>query len=507
MTADKDVSMRRFTQIFTAAILLGCVLIMAADATAYSVAVLPVADLSQGRDGVDFAITSQLVKQLRQQGLDVIETPKVIEFMTEHGIRRCDEIDSFSGRKMALSLKCDSLLLTTLYRRSSTTDQSTLILTLLHGKNGQPVWSKIVSGDLDDSQPLFGIRQNKEISKLQARQIANLARQLTRQLPTLPEVHTRDLSQVQVADIKLSPPLTRGGNPVRCRVKVNFLDSEPSNLRLNGGQQTIELRRTNIPHIYTGTFISRVEEGDQNINLSASWSPQKTETTNSLTSYRVANSPAQLYLDFHNSYQLGNIHAFTSAITIIPRMEPQRPLELWRVTVRNEQGEIVFSETQYTALPNKMHWRGINSNRQQLNAGYYSLSLTVRDIAGNEARTTAELYMQATDTKMVNIKQHSERGQSWLEIRANEAMLIPIDNWVLILETEQGDRLLTRKGSRLPATVTISSKIAQQNPACHFQIQDKLGNRYNVAGIDLETADKQELHAQLKPQRSWKTDF
>ena len=481
---------------------------MAADATAYSVAVLPVADLSQGRDGVDFAITSQLVKQLRQQGLDIIETPRVIEFMTEHGIRRCDEIDSFSGRKMALSLKCDSLLLTTLYRRSSTTDQSTIILTLLHGKNGQPVWSKIVSGHLNDTQPLFGIGQNKEVSKLQARQIFNLARQLTRELPTLPEVHTQDLSQVQVADIRLSPPLTRGGDPVRCRVKVNFLESEPNSLRLNGGQQTIELQKTNIPHVYTGTFISRIEEGDQNISLSASWSPQKTETTNNLTSYRVANNPVQLFLDFHNSYQLGDIHAFSNAITIIPRMEPQRQLELWRVTVRNEQGETVFSETQYTALPNAMHWGGINSNRQQLNAGYYSLALTVRDIAENETRITTELYLQTADTKMVNIKQHNERGHSWLEIRPSEAMLIPIDNWILILETEQGDRLLTRKGSRLPATVTISTKIAQQNPDCHFQVLDKLGNSYNVAGIDRKTTvDKQELHAQLQPQNSRKTDF
>jgi len=101
---------------------------------AYSVAVLPVADLTYDRDGVNFAITEQLVEQLRRQGLDVIDQDRVIAFMMAEKIRRCDGIDSFSARKLATHLGSDSVLQTTIYSHEKTADQSSVIVTLLNGK-------------------------------------------------------------------------------------------------------------------------------------------------------------------------------------------------------------------------------------------------------------------------------------------------------------------------------------------------------------------------------------
>ena len=115
------------------------------DSCAYSVAVLPVADLTYDRDGVNFAVTEQLGEQLRQQGLDVINQNRVIEFMITEKIRRCNEIDSFSARKLATRLGSDTLLLTTLYQREKTADQSSIMATLLDGKTGRTIWSETLS--------------------------------------------------------------------------------------------------------------------------------------------------------------------------------------------------------------------------------------------------------------------------------------------------------------------------------------------------------------------------
>lgn len=498
--------MVKFIQTFIVAIAIGGLFMPIAAANAFSVAVLPVTDLALGRKGVNFAVTSQLVKQLRQQGIVVIEPAQVIEFMVQNGLRRCDEIDSFSSRKMAISLKCDGLLLSTLYRHNLTDNQSNLILTLLHGTNGQPVWSKIISAHLDDAQPLFGIKRNRKISALQAQQIQTIVQQLTQDLPSLPEVKADAFSSLQVADIYLSQPLTKGKSSVHCRLKIEFLESEPDILLLNGGQQPIKLARTDSPHTYSGTFISRAEDGDHSLSLSAHWSLQQKTAVTDLIAYRVVNRPAQLTLSFLNGFKLGEIQAFSSGIKIIPKMEPRLPLDSWRITMSDEQGNTVFTETKYTDLPKEMYWQGTNNNSRQLDTGHYTLTLAIRDLAGNEAQTTSKLYLQSTKMELVDIRQYTEQGHHKLELLPTESMLIPIDNWALTLETKEGDTLFSQTGPRLPAIITVPDTISQQQLFCYFLIKDKLGNQYSTANIQLKASATGTL-AQTQKQNNWKADF
>ncbi len=499
--------MIKFPRILIAATLCGSVFLSALDVSAYSVAVLPIADLTEGRGGVDFKLTDQLIDQLRRQGLDIIEPSRVIDFMVQESLRHGDEIDSFLCRKMAINLDCDSVLLTTLYRQSETAEQSNLILTLLHGKNGQPVWNKIISGHLNDFQPLFGIGTRREISVLQEQQIEEVSRQLIRDLPVLPEVHSADLLSVQIAYIQLTPPLVRGETSVHCRLKINFIGAEPELLTLTGGQNPITLQQSNIPDVYTGTLVSKKEEGNQSVSLSLRWSEQKEKTLTDLSSYQVANHPVLLSLNFLNSFQKGDIQVFSHEIKIVPRIKPRRPLELWRITMYDEQGNIVFSETQYTSLPKEMRWQGTSRNHQRLATGHYKLTLVVRDIAGNEAEITSKLYLQSTDTEMAEIKQQVENGSPRLNLLPSAALLVPIDHWILTLETENGDPLLTRKGTRLPMTIVIPAEIAQQNPTCHLLIQDRLGNHYSAAETRLENGKKGKALVQFQPKSNWKADF
>ena len=499
--------MNNLAHICIIAALICCTVMSATPAAAYSVAVLPVADLSQGRNGVNFNVTAQLEEQLRMQGIDIVASTQVMEFMNQQGLRRCGEIDSFSCRQMAASLKCDSVLLATISGRSKTADQTSILLTLLHGKNGQPVWSTIAAGHLNDAQPLFGIGINSEVSLLQHQLLQGLAQQLIQEIPTLPKVDTRNLSRAQIAAIQISPSLVQGGQAVHCRVKIHFLEPKPDSLRLSSGKHATILQRTNIPHLYVGTLTSASEEGSHAIDLSLHWLSQQEQQMTNLSSYQVANNPAQLSLNFHSGLQLGDTHAFSDSIKITPKMAPQRPVEQWRFTVFNEQGKKVFTETQYTALPKEMRWRGTDNNRRRLDTGYYSLAFTVRDIAGNEAQTTSQLYLQSANMDMVSINQHFEQGRHELELLPAEDLRIPIDNWALTLKTADGTQVFTQKGSLLPAIVTVPTNIAQQGLICNFRVMDKLGNHYTIADTRLETAGATGMLAQQRSHNVWKADF
>ena len=71
---------------------------------------------------------------------------------------------------------------------------------------------------------------------------------------------------------------------------------------------------------------------------------EQTDISN-INPYRVANTPVQLSLSFYNSMKIGDAYAFSEDIKILPRMKPNRPLELWQITMRDSQGEVVFSQT------------------------------------------------------------------------------------------------------------------------------------------------------------------
>jgi TolB-like protein len=312
---------------------------------AYSVAVLPVADLTYDRDGVNFTLTEQLAEQLRRQGLDVIDQNRVLSFMMTERIRRCDEIDSFSARKMANYLGSDTVLQATVYSHDKTADQSSIVMTLLHGKTGQPLWSETVSGHLNDSQPIFGINGQYDLSTLQNDQLTELARHLAEQHPSASDPLS-DLPPVQIEDIRIDPPLVRSGQPIQCRVKIDFLGAPPKQVVLQGGEQSISLRPTGTDNTYRATLTSKTAEGDHNIDMTFRWPTGEQTTINTISAYRVANTPVQLSLSFYNSMKIGDAYAFSEDIKIHPRMKPSRPLELWRIVMRDSQGEIVFSETQ-----------------------------------------------------------------------------------------------------------------------------------------------------------------
>jgi len=449
----------------------------------------------------------RLAEQLRQRGLEVIPLQTVLDFMVQHGVRHCDKIDSFTCRQLAADLRCDSVLLTTLYRRGDSTDQNSLILTLLHGKTGQPVWSTVVSGHLDDVQPIFGIGTNRDLSLLEQRQLEEVSQTLVQQLPVLPDVQPTNLPLFQVTDLQLDPPLVQGGKPVNCSLKITFLDKEPEILKLTGGQTPIVLQRGRVPHVYTGTFLSRSEDGDQQVALVVGSTAGNGEVVTPLGAYRVVNSPVELSLDFLSSFRRGDVYTFSDDITIIPRIKPHRPLELWRFVMRDGEGNVVFSETRHSPLPREMHWRGTNGYSQSLDSGYYNLTFAVRDIAGNETEVSSKLYLQSTLSQLAKIRQQIRKGQPQLELVSDKTLMIPVDRWVLTLETEKGERLLTRKGIRLPVKITIPQEISRQDPICHFVIQDKLGNHYVAAETRLEKVAKKKAVAQVEPQNSWKADF
>jgi len=480
---------------------------IASPAMAYRVAILPLAELTLDRNGINLAVTQQLGQQLQQQGIDTIDQERVLTFMSQHGLRRCGEIDSFSCRKLAKELNCDAVLVATMFSNPKTADQTCIILTLLHGTSGQPIWSATKARHLNDEQPLFGIKTQKNLTHLQNQLLHMLAQQLIRDIPRLPEVSSKELPLAQIAEVQITPAIIKGGQPVHCRLNINFIGTKPDSLCLRSGNHAVILHQTTIPNIYTGSITAETKDGDHNLDLSMRWFANKEQKITNLSSYQVANEAAQLSLDLLTGLQLDNSYAFNNSIKVVAKMVPPRPIDKWCFSVLNNKGQTVFSEQQYTDLPPEMRWRGTDNNRRKLDNGHYTLAITTQDIAGNEAQATAELYLQSTDLEMVTISQHIERGEHKLELLPAETLHVPVENWSITLETPDGTTVYTTRGYQLPAVVIIPPTVAKQGLICQFHALDKLGNHYKVSDTRIDPVAANGMLAQIQPDKKWKVDF
>lgn len=473
---------------------------------AYSIAILPVADLSKGRNGVDLNITSQLAQQLTDRNFSIIDGEKVIEFMVDHSIRRCGELDTLTCRAMARKLSCDTILVTTLLGDQDDRSQLSLVTTLYDGKTGQGIWSTIISRHLSDHQPLFGVGKIQELTDIKKDLCYELTTYLLKKSSPLPTTTAEFVQDYRVAEVQITPGLVRGNSELNCRIKIHFIDQKPEYLQLSSGDNTATLQPTSTQHYYEGNLKALAADGSHPVNLKICWDNSHQQIVPVISTYQVANHPSELELKIHSGIELGEFYAFSGSVKLVPTLTPTRPIDHWQLTIDNENGKRVVDEKHNTPLPNQLQWRGIDNNRRPLDMGLYEMVLKVWDLAGNLAETRSTLYLQPKEVELVSINQHLDFEQHQIELLPAKNTMVPIENWALTLETDDGDIVYTTQGEHLPALVDLPPQLNYNELSCSVRVLDQLGNHSLITGTRFQVGHSNEMFAKKKG-LEWSADF
>lgn len=472
-------------------------------AHAYSIAILPVADLSKGRNGVDLQITSQLTQQLTNQKFSIIDNQKVMTFMVEHSIRRCGELDTLTCRTMANSLSCDTILVTTILGNQS---ELSLVTTLYDGKTGQGIWSTLITRHLNDDQPLFGVGKLVDFFEVKQQLCNELCSSLESKATTVPEISSELVHDYRVTEVQITPELVRGGSKLHCRLKIQFFDQAPEYLQLTTGDQTVILQRNTTQHVYEGILHALASDGSHSVNLKIYWNPSHQETVAEVSTYQVANTPSELAMRTCSGLELGDMYAFSGSVKLIPIMDPVRPIDCWQLTINNEDGKNVVSEKHNTPLPSKLQWRGIDNNRRRLEIGRYEMVLKVWDLAGNLSEVSSTLYLQPKETELVSISQKFNSDSHQIELLPAKNIMIPIEHWAITLETDAGVIVYSTQGEHLPALVDLPPQLNYDKLSCSVRVLDQLGNHSLITGTRFQVDHTNEMLAQ-RSHLNWSADF
>lgn len=473
---------------------------------AYTIAIFPVANLNQGRNGVDLELTEKLAEQLRSKQFTTISSEKVMSFMVEHGVRHCGEIDTLTCRIMAKELKCDTVMVTTVLDDLDSISSS-LTITLYDGKTGKSRLSKVLSYHIDDKQPFLGLGKINSFNQLQQILIADVGEFLQQNPITFSQNDKQPIRNYQVSDIKITPQLVRGESDLKCRLKMRFIGEEPEYIQISSGEITTILRRSKIAQTYEGTLRAHATEGEHPVDLHLHWCNDQQELVSNLTHYQVANNPSQLELRICSGLNLGEIYAFSDRVKLLPAMTPSRPIDCWQFTITDENGKVVMIEKHHTPLPEQLQWRGTDNNRRRLDVGRYEMGLEVWDIAGNLAATSSTLYLQPKEIDLVTINQQFNNDRHQLELLPAENTIIPIDHWAITLETDQGEIVYTTQGHKLPALVTLPASLNYDQLSCTVKVLDKLGNNTLLSGTRFQVDGSSEMLAQRQNSLNWSADF
>lgn len=497
-------NVRHFNIAFITICLIG---LLISSASAYTIAILPFEDLTETRSGVDLKLTHHLSETLQNYGIQTIDNRKTIDFMIDNSLRRCGEIDSLTARRMAQALSCDAILLGTIIERSTERiPKIAMTLTLVDGRGGEQIWGTTVCEHINDNQPFLGIGRLTTASEVQQHSLDVAAKTLTADLNQLPTIKAA-LPDYRITDVQLEPQLVRNGAPLSCRVRIQFLGQTPDYLKVETSAGSSILKRSRIEHCYEGDILTDPRDGNHPIDLYIHWSNNKNEKIKDLATYRVANTPPKLKMHVTTGLNIENTHAFSDSIVIVPHLEDPRPLDRWRLVIKDQNGQTILSEGQNAELPERLEWNGTDSRNHRVETGRYTMTMQVWDVAGNQNRVATKFYLQPTSQEMINVSQVFIDGENFLQLLPAENQIVPIEHWSLTLETEDGSPIYTKTGWELPSFVAIPDDISIENFICNVKALDKLGNNSLLSEAKINLNPSRSKVAQRSRQNQWTADF
>ena len=138
------------------------------------VVILPLADLSQGDNGLNLPLTRELSDALEQMGADLVPEIDVMSFMAANRLRGAGYLDVFMIKKMGLELHCSVVLIGTITELGGGDPALGLSLTAFDAESGKAVWAKTDSTSLGEQVRMFGVGQPGSVEDLKQPLLADL---------------------------------------------------------------------------------------------------------------------------------------------------------------------------------------------------------------------------------------------------------------------------------------------------------------------------------------------
>lgn len=468
------------------------------------VAILPLADLSQGDNGLNVPLTRELADALERMGAVLVPEVDIMSFMAANRLRGAGYLDVFMVKKMGIDLHCSMVLLGTITEMGGGDPALGLTLMAFDAESGKPVWAKTSSTSLGEQVKVLGVGQPGSVDDLKRLLFADLLGSLRRKVSS----RIMPLNRLyQLAGAQIAPPYAKGGTEVEGVVRIRFLDDQPARIAIETEGGPVYLYRDVDDDTYRGRWMAPKAEGSYPVSLALEWGRNRSvERLHNIASYEVINESPQLRMEIKKGVPSGEVIAFRDHLLILPRLAQAKPMTRWLLEIKNEDGETLVREEHEGNLPERMIWEGRDGSQHKLANGVYEIALHAWDLAGNHSVDTRMVALQSSALP-VTVKTYNEKGKTFLKIETTGDKGFPLTSWTLDASSPAGESLLRTKGTNLPAVIELPSHEGQETILYNFEGTDFLGNRLLLKKKKLEPEAGEKPPAAGVPAKSWVSDF
>lgn len=454
-------------------------------------------DLSQGPNGVNFALTEYLEKAVASRGLEVISQDAVLSFMTRNRIRWLGFLDTYYVLQARKELGADFILLGTVSQRQERPCAAFgMVLYLIRTCDARTIWSGSMGLSGNEMRNPLGVLEPHTTEDL----LPIVAKDLLEEWPEdLGPISERKVFY-ELDDVDMGRQHIRSGQKITCRVWLrSVMDGRPPEVSLNvRGKESLPMRRKD-DNLYQASWIAPKEEGLYPVSLNLQWHSGREQAT-LLGTYHVDNHSPGFVLDL-KGVRLNGVVAFRDRIFAIPRFPEPELISRWEFSVKDETGQTILRKDKEGDLPSRFYWRGQTGDRSRVADGNYRIDLKVWDRAGNMAMVSEKVALMRNPPDMI-LEARKQGNDIVLNIQSKGE--VPMAFWYMEVLEDDGSLIKTAGGQVLPAEVDFP--VPETSAELLLTARDILGNKLHrkIKDINLLVKHGKEKGA---PADKWLKEF
>jgi len=472
--------MKSLLKITALTLVILCVQFQAAEAAGANssvapVAVFPMQDMSQGRNGLNFPFTKYLAKRLEESGSEICRFETVISFMSNNRIRIAGQLETYHITRLREELGASYVLLgTVLQNKDAPVPSLGVTLNLVRTNDARTIWSYAGAVSGAEHPKLLGIGEAKyaeELMPLLADDIMNL----------WPGdiLNQEQQGSVSIDSVALQPKQVVPGAEVHCTVRLRniWLENRAPRVFLKADDQIYAASLSPASNTYEASWIAGKEDGRFPVTLILEWPLYGRTETVQLGYYLVDGVAPLISLNLRGEVMEGDPPVFRDKVIVVPLKLIRKPIVRWYINFRNKEDVVVAAQKGKGELPEVLIWRGQNLIMERAEKeGLYQVNLEVWDQAGNKASASSRFLLNRLRPQ---VELAAEKTGQDVTVDLKHRSKVPLAFWRLEMWSKEGKLLKTAEGKDLPVQIGIELPSAEENQDIEgtLVVQDVLGNK------------------------------
>lgn len=472
-------------------------------AAARSLAVLPLLDLTQDENGVNFSLTEYLRNKAVDKGFAVLPESDVMAFMVRHRIRSLGVLTSYQVSSLRQELKADYVLLGTVCQLGQKpAAMVSLSLQLVRTADEAVVWSLISDLHEDDLISLLAISDPQSLNDLYERYFSKLFDTMP------PEIKQGGATSPSVGILTINLPreYVKPGERMETEVRIYYGNPDAKapkfHLLIDGKEYPVDQEGDG--PLLTASWLAQDKNGRYGVDL-VSVFPSGEQQVNRLGEYTVDGVAPELSVSFLGTTIDGNLY-FNKDLSILPQLKVPEVIDRWDVSVFDKDQELIILYEGTGQIPPRIFWNGTITASEQAMDGKYLVQVQVWDRAENQARAEGFVNLMRT---IPQLKFTVERKEGDVHVQMENEVQSSLAFWFAKVYEKNGGMLASKVGETLPASLDFKLTTPDSNEPLEliFAAQDRYGNRTWQKVEDFLNREVKKVEQEVVPESQWLENF